>query len=293
MRRWIPALAFTLLLGACTGGEAGTDATSAPDGAFVEPEYAVADIGGEGQPASFATPENRKVIHRASIEIEAEDTETVHRAIRDLVAEVDGFVQSAQVATPKSGEDQPRIELVLRVPADGLDAALDRIGALGTRVVSLTQSGDDVTEEYVDLEARISNLSLLEAELRALLADVRQNPEADPQKLLQVFNEISRVRGEIEQLEGRRQVLTDLTDLATVEVQVVPAPAVSPVVADAWAPLTVARQSLQDLVGALQVIADGAIRFGVFVVPLLLLAAVPAYFIWRFRNRFSRDIPSA
>ncbi|HLT96446.1 MAG TPA: hypothetical protein VK070_06620, partial [Acidimicrobiia bacterium] len=93
--------------------------------------------------------------------------------------------------------------------------------------------------------------------------------------------------------EGRRQVLTDLTDLATVEVQVVPAPAVSPVVADAWAPLTVARQSLQDLVGALQVIADGAIRFGVFVVPLLLLAAVPAYFIWRFRNRFSRDIPSA
>lgn len=293
----ILALTLGLVISACSGADSAgdlTEPTSAPETTTMAADDGAADAP-RGEEASLSTPERRKVIHRASISLEAEDTRAVHRAIQEMVRTSDGFVQSATISDPERSEDQPRIDLVIRIPAEGLDTALDEIGALGTRIVSQTQEGQDVTEEYVDIEARIENLSLLEDELRALLADVRENPEADPQKLLQVFNEISRVRGEIEQLEGRRQVLDDLTDLATVEVHVSPTPEVTPVVADGWAPLAVARQSLQDLVGALQGLADVTIRFGVFLLPLLLLAAIPLLAVWRFRRRlpFWRDIPGA
>lgn len=293
-------LGLVLMVAACAGGDSATEATfqdvggnlSGDDGA--DRDLAAEEPAAEGEGVSFSDTANRKVIRTASISIEAEDTRDTYRRIQAMVDEAEGFIQSASVADVETGQDQPRIDLVIRIPADDLTSTLDAIGALGTRVVSQTQQGQDVTEEYVDLEARIENLSLLETELRALLAEVRQNPEADPQKLLEVFNEISRVRGEIEQLEGRRQVLDDLTELATVEVHVTPTPEATPVVADGWAPLAVARQALQDLVGAGQGVVDFLIRFGIYVLPILLVfIGIPALVLWRFRDRIHLRRPTA
>lgn len=285
IRRTTLGLVLMLMLAACTAGDSASmsEATTAP----ADTTQMGGDDGAEGEQVSIATPETRKVIRRAGISIEAEDTRAVYAAIQRLVDEAQGFVESATVADPETGEDQPRIDVVIRIPADDLASTLDGIAALGTRVVSETQSGQDVTEEYVDIEARISNLTLLENELRALLEDVRQQPEADPAELLQVFNEISRVRGEIEQLEGRRQVLDDLTSLATVHVTVTPTPEVTPVVAEGWAPLAAARSALQDLVTALQVAGDLAITLALYVLPLtVLVLGLPVLVAWRLRRRF-------
>lgn len=295
MRKYvILTLLMLMTVTACSGGDsaeftqagdASPEATMAPTEAD---DVATEERTADGETVSLATPDNRKVIHRASISIEAENTRNVYASIQDMVEDAGGFLQSANISDPQTGEDQPRIDLVLRIPADDLNSALDDIEALGTRLISQSQQGQDVTEEYVDVEARISNLSLLEDELRALLEDVRDQPEADPAKLLQVFNEISRVRGEIEQLEGRRQVLDDLTALATVEVQVTPTPDATPVVAEGWAPLAVARQALQDLVTAFQGLGDLAIRFGLYVAPLaLIFLGIPGLVVWRLRRRFN------
>lgn len=284
-------LGLVMVMAACSGGDSATQATFENVGGELSGDGGadrdLADVPAapEGEGVSFDTPEERKVIHTASISIEGEDTRETYRRIQQMVDDADGFIQSATVADVETGQDQPRIDLVIRIPAGDLTTTLETIGALGTRIVSQTQQGQDVTEEYVDIEARIENLSLLETELRALLAEVRQNPGADPQKLLEVFNEISRVRGEIEQLEGRRQVLDDLTELATVEVHITPTPEATPVVAEGWAPLAVARQAIQDLVGAVQGIADFVIRFGIYVLPLLLVfVGIPALLVWRFRD---------
>lgn len=293
MKKLALILGLVMMVAACAGGDSATDGTFQNVGDELSSDGgADRDLAGEepaapeGEGVSFSDTANRKVIRTASISIEAGDTRAVYQRVQEMVDAANGFIQSAQVADVETGQDQPRIDLVIRIPADDLSSTLDAIGALGTRIVSQSQQGQDVTEEYVDIEARIENLSLLETELRALLAEVRQNPEADPQKLLEVFNEISRVRGEIEQLEGRRQVLDDLTDLATVEVHVTPTPEATPVVAEGWAPLAVARQALQDLVGAGQGVVDFLIRFGIYVLPLLLVfLGIPALVAWRFRDR--------
>ncbi|MDP9495741.1 MAG: DUF4349 domain-containing protein, partial [Actinomycetota bacterium] len=114
-------------------------------------------------------------------------------------------------------------------------------------------------------------LEALEVELVALLAEVRQQPEADPTKLLQVFNEVSRVRGEIEQLQGQLNYLNDVVSLATVSIYLAPTPAAVPIVEETWAPLQVARDSLRNLVSGLQEIAELGINFALYVLPLLLV----------------------
>ena len=64
----------------------------------------------------------------------------------------------------------------------------------------------------------MTNLAALEVELRALLKEVREQPEADPDKLLRVFTEISVVRGQIEQIQGQLDYLSDAVDLATLTI---------------------------------------------------------------------------
>lgn len=306
MKRYVIfGLLMMFVATACSGDQTATDPTEAAqtvqsrDADMEAPGGAVGsdNLGTGGEAANLSLPlDTRKVISRATISIEAEATRTAYDEIQTLIVDLGGFVESASIGDSQTDEGQPRIDLVLRLPADDLTETLDRIGAMGTKIVSQTQSGDDVTEEYVDLKARIENLTLLETELRELLADVRQQDEVDPAKLLQVYNEISRVRGEIEQLEGRKQVLDDLTSLATLQVAIAPTPETTPVVAEGWAPVAVAKQALQDLVTAVQGFGDVGIRFVILVLPMLIVfLGIPGYLAWRYRKRWMprRDVPTA
>lgn len=297
IRLSILMMTTVLALAACAGaGESGvTTAPASGDAAYYDTDATAETAPPEAPPGEtlvFQSRTSRKVIHRAAISIEANDTRSVYDAVQALVDKADGFVESATVSDTTAGEDQPRIHMVIRVPAADLPTTLDAIAGLGTRVVSQSQSGEDVTEHYVDTKARVENLTLLETELRELLADVRNQDDADPAKLLAVFNEISRVRGEIEMYQGQLQVLDDLTSLATIEVSVVPAPAVTPVVAEGWAPLVVAREALGDLVSTLQGVGDFGIRFVVYVLPIaLVVIGIPALLLWRFSRSWSRRRP--
>ena len=109
-----------------------------------------------------------------------------------------------------------------------------------------------MTDQFIDLEARLTNLEALEVELRALLAEVEQQRDADPDKLLRVYNEIAGVRGQIEQIQGQLNYLEDVVDLATLTIGLTPTPAAVPIVEDTWEPVEVARGALRSLVVALQ-----------------------------------------
>jgi hypothetical protein len=148
---------------------------------------------------------------------------------------------------------------------------MDSIKDSVEKVVSESQTADDVTDQFIDLEARLTNLEALEVELRALLTEVRQQPEADPDKLLRVFNEIANVRGQIEQIQGQLDYLEDVVDLATLSIGLTPTPAVVPIADDTWEPVEVARDALRNLVTGFQGVADWAIGFALYTLPMLLI----------------------
>ena len=167
----------------------------------------------------------------------------------------------------------------LRVPADQLDATLTEVKTLG-RVESESQSGQDVTSQYVDLQARLSNARTTEQRLTDLL----RNRTGKLSDVLQVEQEVDRVRGEIEQMEAERKNMSNQVSYATLnatiaedykaQLQVVP-------------PSTSTRLSNAAVEGY-RSMADGVVSLALFLLstgPSLLLWGVvlflPARLIWK------------
>jgi hypothetical protein len=130
--------------------------------------------------------------------------------IDEILKRHEGYLGSL---SSQSAPDAAAVILAtLRVPASSLDAALIDLKALG-RVEFESQSGDDVTRTYVDLEARLANARNTERRLTALL----QNQAGELADVLSIEKELARVRGEIESMEAERRVLSDRVEFAAID----------------------------------------------------------------------------
>ena len=187
MRRWvITFIAGSLLLAAC--GSGGADLVEPAGGVFGYSNQGGRDVSAAGEDGS-ETPEapgsedadGRKVIRTARLELNADDTRSAYRAIGEIVERSGGFIARAEVGRVESEEAQPTITMTVRVPSNRLSGILDEIKGVATRVVTESQNSQDVSEQFVALEARLTNLEARETEWRALLAEVRAQPAADPE----------------------------------------------------------------------------------------------------------------
>lgn len=285
-------------MGACAGMEASTETAVGSD-TLVE----TAGASGENEAPSDAAntsvdielTNGRKVVRRASLELHAADTRDAYRQIIDLVESTGGFLADANVLPTTGKDEQPRISMTVRIPADRLNATMTTIKDYVDEVVSETQSAQDVTAEYVDLEARLTNLEALEVELRALLEEVRKQENADPEKLLRVFNEISDTRGRIEQLQGQINHLTDLTALSTLDIAITQTPSTVPLAEEPWKPAEVAKEAVRHLVDGLQGVANATIGFALYGLPMLLIILGPLALggMLIYRRWFRRPRPTA
>ncbi|MDE2867654.1 MAG: DUF4349 domain-containing protein [Chloroflexota bacterium] len=159
----------------------------------------------------------RRVIRDATVGIVVGD---VDEAVRQLQALVDGipeaFVDSADVR-----DDDPRsISTVrLRVPVERFDEARRLVRELGSEVLFEAVGGRDVTADFTDLEARLRTAQATEQQLLDILATARTVSDT-----LEVQRELLEVRSRIEVFQGQLNLLANQTDLATITVQLHPAP---------------------------------------------------------------------
>ena len=181
------------------------------DRAARAPEVGVPQAGGVPVPAPYTSgePALRRVIRTAAVSLEVGNLdETASRLTR--IAEVaGGFIADSSFA--QSGST-PEGTFVLRVPAPRFADVLSQAETLG-HVQQRRISGADVTEEYVDLQARIRNLERYEQRLLAFV-----DRAAKVSDLLAIEQELARVRGEIEMLTGRARYLDRQVDLASIQV---------------------------------------------------------------------------
>lgn len=171
--------------------------------------YNVADNGGSAQNSV-----TRKVITTSSVSIEVKDTPETMDSISNIAIEYNGYVSSSSVNTRYGDDESMYGYITIRVPSAELETVLDTIGELG-KVTSTSTSASDVTEEYIDVEARLSNLQKQETRLLEIL-DISTTVE----EVLSVEKELGRVRGDIESLTGRLTYLNDRIDLATINIDV-------------------------------------------------------------------------
>lgn len=229
----------------------------------------------------------RMIVRSAEMRVIVADTgKAVSEATRSAEA-VGGYVAGSQVW--RDGE-LLRARLTLRVPADKLTIALAQIRALAKRVENETMTSQDVSAEYVDLGARVRNLEATEEELRQLLVVARQNSRKATD-VLEVHQQLTRIRGEIEQVKGRMRYLSETAAMSSIQLEMTPDALAQPVVEPGWQPLVVAKDATRALIGFMQAAANVAIWIAIYVVPLCCLLALLAFGLWKFAIRLRR-VPS-
>lgn len=216
--------------------------------------------GEEGPPIPDADAIQRKIIYSAQLDLVVEDFDPVRGAVEKLVGQFDAYIARSTVSgspgSPRSGT------WTIRVPVARYAEFLEAARQLG-ELRSEDSDSKDVTAEYYDVDARIRNKQREEERLIKLL-DEATGKLSD---ILDVERELSRVRGEIEQLQGRLRVLNDLTSMTTVDLRVDEIKNYVPESPEGPTYLTRVRRAFQGSIAALVAAAQG--------VSIALVAAAP------------------
>lgn len=222
--------------------------------------------------------EERMIVRTWRLGLEVQDSDKAYNDITAIAAQYKGYV--AQTNLTLDAKNRKRGNLVLRIPAESLDAAIKLIKATSMKVLSETSNANDVTDQYTDLNARQKNLEATEAELTKLLATVREKT-GKAEDILAVYDKLTQIRGQIEQIKGQINVINRTTSLATITVDLTPHDDVQILEPETWAPNRTAAEALRALFQALQGLANLAIWLILFLLPVLIVIALPIFlFIW-------------
>ncbi len=151
----------------------------------------------------------RQIVYNAQLTLVVESFDGIPARVSQLVQEFGGFIANSNL-TGSSGSARSGT-WTIRIPVPQYAPFLEKASALG-KVSRATTSSREVTEEYYDVEARIRNLQRTGERLLTHL----EKSTGKLEEILTIEREIGRVRGEIEQLQGRLRVLQDITSLTTV-----------------------------------------------------------------------------
>lgn len=229
------------------------------------------------------TVTQRKIIRNADLRLEANSPEETQQKISQIAESKSGFViETSQTSSNVQTSTRDIVTMTIRVPAEKFEEAITEIRASGNRVIQENIKGQDVTEEFIDIEARLKTQKALEAQFLEIMK--RATTVEDT---LNVQRELAEVRGEIEQIEGRKRFLENQSSLSTIKIQL-------------QTPTSLSANPtgfFYELKEALSTGFNAAMNFVLFLVtaliailPFLLFIVLPIYFLLRYfwRKRVRR-----
>ena len=185
------------------------------------------------------------------------------------------------------GQEVPRGSITIRVPAERLDEALTRIESESDRLpISKNINSQDVTQDYTDLQSRLKNLEATEAQLMEIMASANKTED-----VLNVFDQLTRVREQIEVIKGQIKYYEESARLSAISVELVPNEVIQPITIGGWQPIGVIKDAIQSLIIALQGLFYVVTRIILYILPIMLIIVLPLYFIvrglvaWRRRRK--------
>jgi hypothetical protein len=235
---------------------------------------------------SFSVDGQPMIARTISLSVITKDFDASRKSLDAILTSHNGYAAGLNVSTPQSAARS--LQASLRVPAPQLAAALVELKSLG-RVETESQNGEEVTQQHADLVARLKNSRETEQRLQAILVQ-RTGKISD---VLEVEQEIARVRGEIEQMEAEQKNLEHRVDFATIDLKLAEEYKAT---LDSPAP-SVATQFHNALINGYTSATDsllGLLLFFVQYSPVLLLwiaiLSSPAWLLWRRWKRASAAV---
>jgi hypothetical protein len=249
------------------------------------------------QSQSMAEAMNRKILRDAELTLEVGTPAEVQRKITAIAETLGGFVVTSESKQRQTGEGKQVLEvnLVVRVPATQFGSALDQIRGTASRIIQEKITGQDVTEEFIDLEARIKTQKALESQFLEIMKQAHKVEDA-----LEVQRQTAEVRTEIEKLEGRKRFLENRASLSTITINL-QSPAGIVVNTSGFG--RDIHEAVVDSVDIAREIVLFLIRFVIVMIPIFILLILPGWLILRYvlrrirKNQIGRgpkpeDIPN-
>lgn len=229
----------------------------------------------ESAVASNAAAGERLVIQNVDMSIVVTDPKTRMDEIADLAVEMGGFVVSSNLYQSTYGPNNievPGANMTIRVPSQRLDEALEKIKKDAIKVSYENRSGQDVTNQYVDLQSRLKAKQDAEKKLLEIMDSAEKAED-----VLAIYLQVQNIQTEIEVLKGQIQYFEESAALSAISINLVAEESVKPIEIGGWKLQGTANDAVQDLILFTQGFTRFLIRFVLSFLPALILIAIPAY----------------
>ena len=284
-----------LLLSACAPAATPTPAYSGGNNSPQAPAATSDPASGpsSGTTSAQAASLPRLVIKNASLEIVVDSPGAALQVITDMAQQMGGYVVSSNSfkTSASSGASVPQAKVTLRVPAEMLNDALAKIHGLVKNaeqdIMNETISGQDVTEEYTDLNSQLVNLQAAEKQLQAILEKATKTED-----VLSIFRELTNTRQQIEVIQGKMKYYQQSAALSAIDVNILAAASVAPIEIAGWQPLGIARDAVQALIEIGKILVAALIWIVIVLLPLGLVFYFPIRLLRRFRKSRKPSPPS-
>jgi hypothetical protein len=283
-------------------GGGGAPATMAPAAAEAPPmpELAYDAAGNAAKSVESSTvaaqapaAQERMVIQTADLAIVVNNPQTRMTEISKMAQDMGGYVVSSNLyqTSTSLGKQVPEATIVVRVPAGKLDEALALIKTDVGDVPYENRNGQDVTSTYVDLQAQLKAKQAAEEQLLKIMNDAVRAED-----VLNTYMQVQSIQTEIEQLKGQIKYYDEAVALSSISVRLIAEEGTQPITVGPWKPAGAAKQAIEDLIVFFQNFVDFLIRFVIYVLPALILIAIPlliVFFIGRAIYRRTRKPKAA
>ncbi len=229
--------------------------------------------------------QNQMVVKNADIRLLVEDTDRALDGVTQTVVDAQGYMISSRTwYQPYSGRNYKYATLTIGVPVDQFENAMRRLRSLAVQVLDENASGEDVTNQYVDLQSQLTNLEATRDRIRSFLDQATNVNDA-----LLINQQLSQVESQIEQIKGQMNYLSNRSAFSTITINLepqlpkilaTPTPVVTPTPLAGLAPWDAGKttqQATNTLVRAYRGIASFLIWFFVVIVPVF---GPPVLLVW-------------
>jgi hypothetical protein len=262
------------------------------------PTAAAYEIANRSGALTILERSNSMIIKNADIRLMVKDADVAIDRATQIVGDAGGYIVSSRVwYQDYYGNNLKYASLTLGVPVAEFEHVLSRLRGLAVRVVDETASGDDVTDQYVDLQSQLVNLEATRERIKSFLDDAKTMDEA-----LRINQELSNIEMQIEQIKGQMNYLSDRSAFSTVTVNIdpefpvltptptaTPRPTATPI---PWKPGDTFHEAKGTVTIAYQGIANFLIWLVVVILPILLPPALILWGLWKLLNRKPRRLVS-
>jgi hypothetical protein len=270
-------------------------------GAPTQPPYATPQASTLGKTEYSSTGSSsattRMVIKNANIQLRVENTDVGLDRTTQIVSDFGGYIVSSQVWYAEMyGVSYKYATVTFGIPSLQFENALRRLRGIAVKVLNETASGEDVTDQYVDLQSQLGNLEATRDRIRTFLAEAKTVDEA-----LRVNQELSNIERQIEEIKGRINYLSDRSAFSTISVSLEPViieatptvtftptatatklPTATPT---PWKPSETFGNAKETLTNTYQGLFEFLIWVFVFIFPLLLPFGLIIWAVWYFMNK--------